>query len=277
MIQDIYPHKFDNYYKIDTPKEQDYICVFQNGEILLEKKDEEFIIPTYKHFKNMNISKEKFIYLFKIDDKEFYLLNDVIVKEFNDLYKKPIRIFRELKENHMSFAIVTAWSLYKWYLSNKYCGTCGHTRKAHTKERALYCEACKSIVYPTISPAVMVGIINDDKILLTKYAQGEYKNYSLVAGFVETGETLEDTVKREVMEEVGLKVKNISYYKSQPWGLSNSIIVGFFAELDGDDTVILDRDELSEASWFKFDEIVLNNSKLSLNNEMINTFIKRYV
>jgi len=80
----------------------------------------------------------------------------------------------------------------------------------------------------------MVGIIkNGEKLLLTRYAHSDYKNYSLVAGFMEIGETLEEAAKREVMEEVGLKVKNLRYYKSQPWAFSESILVGFFADAEG--------------------------------------------
>lgn len=82
-----------------------------------------------------------------------------------------------------------------------------------------------------------------------------YRGYALIAGFVEIGETFEDTVRREVMEEVGLKVKNIRYYKSQPWAFSDSEMIGFFAELDGDDRIVLQEDELSEAGWFTREDI----------------------
>ena len=104
------------------------------------------------------------------------------------------------------------------------------------------------------------------------YIKGVYKKYALVAGFNEIGETLEDTVRREVMEEVGLKVKNIRYYKNQPWGLSSSLLVGFFAELDGQATVTLDTNELSEATWFKREDIREHNLSISLTQEMIEVF-----
>lgn len=87
------------------------------------------------------------------------------------------------------------------------------------------------MVFPKISPAVIVAVTDNDRVLLTKYAGRTYKNYALVAGFNEAGETIEQTVRREVMEEVGLKVKNLKYYKSQPWGLSGSLLSGFFVSL----------------------------------------------
>ena len=92
------------------------------------------------------------------------------------------------------------------------------------------------------------------------------------AGFVEIGETLEQTIEREVMEEVGLKVKNIRYYKSQPWAFSSSLIAGFFAELDGSDQVTLDENELAEAVWVKREDIPENPIKISLANEMMEVF-----
>ena len=117
----------------------------------------------------------------------------------------------------------------------------------------MVCPECKNIEYPKISPAVIVAVTNGNRLLLSRYARGGYRNYALIAGFAEVGETLEDTVRREVMEEVGLKVKNIRYYKSQPWSFSDSLLVGFFAELDGDDTITLEEEELAEAVWFERD------------------------
>ena len=93
-----------------------------------------------------------------------------------------------------------------------------------------------------------------------------------MAGFTEIGETLEGTVEREVMEEAGLKVKNIRYYKSQPWGMAQDILVGFFCDVDGDDEIHMDRDELKYAEWVKREDIVLQPNNLSLTNEMMKVF-----
>lgn len=136
----------------------------------------------------------------------------------------------------------------------------------------LFCSACKNAVYPKIAPAVIVGIIHGDKILMTKYAGREYKKYALIAGFTEIGETLEDTVKREVMEEVGLKVTDITYYKSQPWGFDSNLLVGFFAKLSGTDNVTLDQEELATAEWFQREEIPVEYDDCSLTNDMIIQF-----
>ena len=123
-----------------------------------------------------------------------------------------------------------------------------------------------------ISPAVIVAITNGDSILLSKYADREYKKYALIAGFTEVGETVEETIQREVMEEVGLNVKNIRYYKSQPWSFTGSLLLGFFCDVDGDDTIHMDSNELSIAKWVKREEISDLDSDISLTNEMITQF-----
>ena len=126
------------------------------------------------------------------------------------------------------------------------------------------------MTYPQICPAVIIGLTHGDKILLSKYRGRNYKNYALLAGFAEIGETIEETVKREVMEEVGLPVKNIRYYKSQPWPHSGSLLLGFFADLDGDDeTIRLEEEELSMAAWVPRSELSMEADNFSLTNEMI--------
>ncbi len=144
--------------------------------------------------------------------------------------------------------------------------------KHSDKERMVYCPKCKTIEYPKICPAVIVGILNGDKILLSTYAGRDVKSYALIAGFSEIGETIEGTVHREVMEEVGLKVKNLRFYKSQPWSFSDSLLMGFFCEVDGSDEIRIDHSELATAQWFTRDEIILEQYDISLTREMILKF-----
>ena len=126
--------------------------------------------------------------------------------------------------------------------------------------------------YPKICPAVIIGVTDGDRILMSKYAGRTYKKYALLAGFTEIGETVEQTVAREVMEEVGLKVKNIRYYKSQPWAFSDTLLMGFYCDLDGEDKITLDQNELALAEWFEREEIPVEPSRDSLTNEMIIQF-----
>lgn len=290
MIQEIEPYKYDNTYKLEEIQDDDYVFIFDKNEVIMKKSGENTTLPKFKDLNGIhNLSNNDFIYLFKIDDYKFFLfrnnqknnneyINEFLshIKEINKeevFVKENTQIFRILQPSWMAFSGFTAKHLNVWYSSNKYCGKCGHKLEVYHKERALYCKECNNIVYPSIAPAIIVGVKNGDKLLLTKYSrEGAYKKYALVAGFVEVGESIEDTVKREVMEEVGLKIKNIRYYGSQPWGLTNTVLMGYFADLDGDDTVTLEEDELGEGTWFRYDEIPERESLISLTQTMINEF-----
>ena len=136
----------------------------------------------------------------------------------------------------------------------------------------LSCPHCGNHIYPKICPAIIVGVIDGERILLTKYAGRNNPNYALVAGFTEIGETAEETVMREVMEEVGLKVKNLRYYRSQPWSFSGTLLFGFFCDVDGEDTLTVDHEELSIAQWFERDQIIGQDNNSSLTNEMMMVF-----
>jgi len=275
MLQDIEPYQFNNEFRDKKPQSDDYILVFRGEELLFEKTQTgELQFTKVERLNKLAPDiEETLIYLFSIDKSAFYYSSQVI-KETDDLCYMNIQNIRETMPNLMAFVAATAGHLALWYDSNRYCGKCAKPFTHSKTERALRCDVCGITKYPKICPAIIVGIIDKDKdkILLTRYADRPYKKLGLVAGFMEIGETLETTVKREVMEEVGLRVKNIKYFKSQPWPFSQSILVGFFAELDGNSEVNIDSKELSEATWFSRDEIPLFDSYISLTNEMIEIF-----
>ena len=169
------------------------------------------------------------------------------------------------------FAAFTAYHLWKWYAENRYCGKCGGTNGYHQTERALQCRQCGHVIYPRINPAVIVGVTKGDSLLITRYRTG-YAHNALVAGFTEIGETAEQTVQREVMEETGVRVKNIRYYKSQPWGMAQDLLLGFFCEADRDGEIHMDANELKYAEWVNRADIVLQPNNLSLTNDMMKHF-----
>ncbi len=261
MIQDIQPKEFHNEYIEQTPKDNDIVFSFKERGVLMKNECE---FPTYKEVGG-NVQ-----YLFQIDDQPYFLSKEELKLDGYDYV--PTFVLRRFSDETLRFAVVTAYHLYSWYASTKYCGTCGHPLVHSTTERAMVCPDCGHVYYPTIAPAVIVGVVHNDSILMTRYANRSYKGHALIAGFCEIGETPEDTVRREVMEEVGLKVKNIRYYKSQPWGFDSNILMGFFAQLDGDDTISLDQEELAKARFIKREEITDQPDGLSLTNEMIIAF-----
>ena len=255
MIQDIFPHKLDNHYYPARKADASSIVIAFKDQDVLVKGD---LFPRVEDLPDVN--SEDLIYLFSLDDENNYFFLDA---KSADL-KIPqgyefvnVRTFRRsgTAKKYRVFLAYTALQLANWYRGNKYCGWCGRETFRDDKERALRCE-CGNVIYPRIVPAVIVGVTNGDKILVTQYRTG-FAHYALIAGFTEIGETLEETVAREVMEEAGLKVKNIRYYKSQPWGIVDDILVGFYCDVKGDDTITMDAGELKTAEWRSREDVIL--------------------
>lgn len=282
MIHKIEPHTYYPEFRRQAAAEEDYILVFQEDQVLLLKKpDKSLFIPTFRQLHKAIGSKqtpERFLvdkeYMFSIDDKAFFRTEagDIGLVPKNGMEFCQPGIFRNFAPEYMAYAGITACQINRFRMERKFCGRCGHKTEPGAGERSMVCPECGLIEYPKISPAVITAVTCQDKLLLTKYAGGSYKNWALVAGFVEVGETFKAAVRREVMEEVGLKVSNIRYYKSQPWSFSDSAMIGFFAELEGDDTITLQESELSEARWFSREEIPDMPSHISIGQEMIRMF-----
>ena len=268
MIQDIAPHIYKNEYKPQKPAENSYVMYFEEGKLLARFIGDEMEYPTFGEMELQNVGiYEDATYLFTIDEMRFYLVDTL---HFGDEYEWVGKeTFRQARPLHMAFAGITAYQLQSWYQNHRFCGRCGKPMRKDEKERMMFCDACHGREYPKICPAVIVGVTNGNKLLLTKYAGREFKKYALVAGFAEIGETIEETVRREVMEEVGLKVKNITYYKSQPWSFTDTLLFGFFCQVDGPSEIVLDEEELSVAEWFEREEIPVSEKTVSLTNEMI--------
>lgn len=260
MIQDIGSHQYDLTYGQPKAQDQDFVLYMKNNETLLRKKEDgTHEIPCFSDFpKEKEELKEQAYYLFAIDDMKYYYVKEMKQGAEDGYEFCKTSAFRTMTPMYQAFAGITATQIHRWKESRQFCGKCGHHTVDSKTERALVCPNCGQTEYPKISPAIIVAITNGDRLVMSRYRvnNNPYRGYALIAGFVEIGETFEDTVRREVMEEVGLKVKNIRYYKSQPWAFSDSEMIGFFAELDGeDDTIVLQEDELSEAGWFTRDEI----------------------
>ncbi len=149
----------------------------------------------------------------------------------------------------MAFAGVTAYHLAVWYGHTKYCGTCGRPMTHKTDERAMVCPDCGNIRYPDMSVAIIVGVRNGERLLLTRYAGRGLSDYALVAGFCEIGETLEDTVRREVMEETGVRVKKHPLLRQPAVGLFAVTAGRLFRGSRRRRTIHVDGEELSEALW----------------------------
>lgn len=270
MIQNILPDILNNHYEHLQPQSEDRVIFFRGDRLLTRYDPEgcEFSFPLWSEF----AGHETAVYLFSVSGIRFFLVLDAeTVPENYESY--TLREFRAKRQHSNTCVMIafTAWHLCQWYRTSRYCGACGTATEFDTSERAMVCPKCGNKIYPRINPAVIVGVRNGDRLLLTRYKVG-YGYNALIAGFTEIGETMEETVRREVMEEAGLKVKNITYYKSQPWGIAADVLMGFYCDVDGDDTIHRDDSELKYAEWVKREDIELQPDSLSLTNEMMSVF-----
>ena len=271
MIQDIAPHIYHNEMSWQTPGPQDLALYFSPENALYVHEDNgQLTLPTVEA---LGAAPEALQYLFSIDRRAYYLLETDDVPAETEYWRYfPVGKLRTCPANETLFACAAAGSLYRWYRGTRFCGRCGAPMRKSPRERAMLCTACGNVVYPKICPAVIVAVHDGDRLVLTRYKDRPIRHLALVAGFNEIGDSIEETVHREVLEETGLHVKNLRFYKSQPWVFTDTLLFGFYAELDGSDAITVQEDELAEASWYPRDRLPEDTSHMSLTAEMIERF-----
>ena len=164
--------------------------------------------------------------------------------------------------------------LVDWNRTHQFCGQCGRPTEDGQDERAKVCPRCQLINYPRVSPAVIVAVTREDKILLANNVRFKSKYYSVLAGFVEPGENLEECVVREIKEEVGISIKNIRYFASQPWPFPNSLMVAFLADYAGGE-IKTDKTEINHAGWFTADNLPNIPPRITIARQLIDWFLNQ--
>ncbi|WP_173327472.1 NAD(+) diphosphatase [Eubacterium pyruvativorans] len=280
MIQDIAPSVFRNEYDPDGKADaSSRVLFFSGSNVLMKGEGSAMELPSLEELDFAGITAPDLRFLFRVDGRGIFLLPDreTGIDPENlppGWHFEPVMYYRNDRRSPKSqaYSVLTGYQLRNWYRDNRFWGTCGSRTELSSAERAVRCPSCGRVIYPRIVPAVIVAVVDGDRILLTKYANRPFKNYALIAGFTEIGETLEETVAREVMEEAGLRVKNIRYYKSQPWGIVDDLLAGFICEVDGSREIHMDRQELKEAEWVKREDIPGEDDDFSLTSEMMHRF-----
>ena len=271
MIQDIAPHIYHNEMSFRAAEAEDFVLYF-SPEHTLYVHDGGGVLRL-PELRELARRPERLQYLFSIDNRAYYLMQDGGAPEENgDFTYLPTSRLRGCHRDETLFACAAAESLSRWYDANRFCGRCGSPLAPSKIERAMVCPACGNTIYPKICPAVIAAVSDNDRLLLTRYKDRPFKHYALVAGFNEIGEPIEETVRREVFEETGVHVKNLRFYKSQPWVFTDTLLFGFYAELDGSDKITVQEDELSEALWVPRSELPEDTTHISLTAEMIERF-----
>ena len=175
------------------------------------------------------------------------------------------------------FAIAArAVQLIEWDRTHQFCGHCATPTIQLPTERAKRCPNCQLRQYPKLSPAVIMLIYRGSDILLARAPRFRQGMYSVLAGFVEPGESLEETVAREVREEVGVEIKNIRYFGSQPWPFPKSLMIGFIAEY-ASGTITPEPTEIETADWFSIDNLPPVPGKLSIARKLIDWFVAQHL
>lgn len=254
--------------------EEDYLIIIKEGKVLINKKTRDIPIPQYKDIIEnrtdlevvnfMGYYKNRAIFIVELKEK---------ISFSNEFEYISIKEFGLLVDEKLFQVVGRANQIFSWEKSNKFCGSCGSPMINKDDERAKICSHCNNVVYPTICPAIIVAIKKDNKILLAHNRNFKDDMYSIIAGFVDPGENLEEAVKREVYEEIGIKVKNIKYHSSQPWSFPYSLMIGFTADYNSGE-IRVDGKEILHADWYDKYNLPKLPEKISIARKIIDGYLE---
>ena len=258
-----------------TSKDDDlYFTIFKGG-LLLRKENDELSIPIFDDIRKLNIKYENEFFLGQLGKKSCFAietLEEIILPEDFELI--PLYEIGALLDEELFLIAGRANQILNWDNTHRFCGKCGSKTENKKDELAKICPNCNHVMYPVICPAIIVAVTKGEEILLAHNKGFKNNMYSLIAGFVEAGEDLKSTVKREVFEEVGIKIKNVTYFKSSPWSFPNSLMIGFFAEYESGE-IKVDGNEIVHADWFTKDNFPNIPKKFTLARKLIDKYIEK--
>jgi len=259
----------------DTEELNKVFCVARGHDLLINDKNQNLAVLNQDEIKwsGMDINQEYFLgYLEKKACYVAELSPDSLCMEGTSL-----RSFRSLlgiiPDNFFTIC-ARSIQLLEWNRVSKFCGSCGLKTTLHKLERAMHCEKCNNFIYPKISPCIIVLVTKDEEMLLAHNKNFPNQIFSTLAGFIETGETVEEAIKREIYEEVKIRVNNFSYFGSQSWPFPNQLMLGFFAKYKSGE-IEPDGNEIDEASWFHFKSLPqVPPANISISGKLIEAYSK---
>ena len=259
----------------ETVLEDAYWFLFYKDELLVKQSADNATIPITSDinlFPSQPINAQS-IGVFQ--EHECFIAtisNDNILPGYS---LKKVRPLYGYLEDDFFWLACRAVHISNWMKSNKFCGRCGSIMTLSSQEIAMNCPNCNHIVYTRISPAIIVAVTREDQILLAHSTRFPPNRYSVIAGFVEPGETLEECVRRELKEEVGVEVYNITYFGSQPWSFPDSLMVAFTAQCSAE-TITIDNQEIMAADWFSAHNLPDIPDKPSIGRQLIDWFCEKH-
>ena len=251
-----------------------YWFVFCSNKLLVTVDNDNVRIPYLKSLSEMNMTPVRIQYLGILQGSPCYSAE--ITQESTapeGMAFKDLRSLYGFLDEDIFLVAGKAIQIVSWDQTNQHCGRCGIKMETLEGERAKKCPSCGLINYPRISPAAITAVIKGNKILLTHNAAFRGNIHSLIAGFIEPGETIEECVHREIFEEVGLTVKNLKYFGSQPWPFPNSLMIGFTAEYESGE-ISVDGQEITEAGWYDASSLPELPGKMSIARKIIDWFVR---
>ena len=260
-------------FDFESVSEKAYCFLFCGDELLIKEVDGGFQIPLVCDLEILDSKPVHVYYMGLFAGNKCY--SAICCKSSPQGFSfKKIRQVYGLIEDDCYWLMLRAFHIMSWIKANRFCGCCGVQMKVSPQDLAVQCGGCKQIVYPRISPAIIVAVTKADKILLAHSNRFPPGRYSVIAGFVEPGEALEDCVKREVKEEVGIDVTAIQYFGSQPWPFPDSLMVAFTARWSGGE-VKIDNKEIVDAHWYSADHLPNLPNKDSIARQLIDWFVEQ--
>lgn len=247
--------------------------LYRDGKLLIKEEGQRCSIPVMAELDAAGLTPGQRQFIGLLDDHPCYAaaLDPTVPVEPPFDCRALRSLFGSLEDELIRVAGL-AGQLVLWHRHHRYCGRCGRIMADKADERAKFCPHCGLLNYPRLSPAVIVAVVRETRILLAHSQRFPAKFYSVLAGFVEPGETLEECVKREVLEEVGITVKNIRYFGSEPWPFPDSLMIAFTAEYAGGE-IETDDAEIAHADWFAADNLPAIPPRLSISRQLIDWFI----
>lgn len=263
-----------------APSEEEKIpaswFVYCGGKLLVDTSNGRPTIPIVKDWAALDFKTERTFYLGVLDGHSCYAAEcDEEVSAPEGMAFERLRQLMGWLDDALFWAAGHARLIIEWDRTHRFCGQCGRPTVDKQDERAKRCPECGWVVFPRMSPAVIVAVTRGERILLARSPRFPEKRYSVLAGFVEPGESLEECVQREVTEEVGLELKNICYFGSQPWPFPNSLMIGFTAECPSGE-IKIDEKEIVEADWFTADDLPKVPPRLSIARQLIDAFVIKH-
>ena len=261
--------------KSDAPEIANWF-IFRDYRILMHEEAERYGVPAAVSLEEYGLEPVRFFYLGSLDGESCY------VAEVDDDVEAPAGMaFKNLRSLYFAFPDKLFWIMGRaqhfldWDRHHQFCGRCGTPTVRVKNDWNKQCPSCKLSHYPRLSPAIIVAIEKGDEILLAHSTRYRGKMYSVLAGFVEPGESLEDTLHREIFEEVGIRVKNVKYFGSQPWPFPNSLMVGFTCEYESGE-LVLQEDEIADAQWFNIHNMPEIPPGLSISRSLIDHYMDKH-